>query len=111
MGEGKTFLAKFFKKYKKKFLMFSISFCYWCTEAKKLLKKRKFSVDVVNLMGNRYMAKKIKKLTGHETVPIIFDMRGPKPRFIGGFTELKKYLKKKKSSSRKKSRRDRSRKR
>ena len=31
--------------------------------------------------------------TGHRTVPVIIDVRGDNPIFVGGFNETKSYLK------------------
>ena len=32
--------------------------------------------------------------TGHRTVPVVIDLRGEQPMFIGGFDETNRYLRK-----------------
>ena len=36
----------------------------------------------------------VVQATGHRTVPVVFDLRGEQPMFIGGFDETNRYLRK-----------------
>jgi len=68
--------------------------CYWCGEAKRFLKNNHYSFVEFDMTDDREMRNRIQKLTNHKTVPIIFDARYKTPKFIGGYSELREYLKK-----------------
>ena len=38
------------------------------------------------------MQAQVVRETGHRTVPVILDLRGDQPMFIGGFDETSRYL-------------------
>ena len=88
------------KKHNNKFVIFYSDNCPFCDNALKLLHDynyKKYNIEVIGgLQKLLSVLKKTKKLTGfketHSTKPIIFY----KGKFIGGYTELEKFLHKKK---------------
>ena len=74
------------------FLMYTTTFCPYCTAAKRLLAQKGMSVREVNLDHHPGMQREVVAATGHRTVPVILDLRGEQPIFIGGFDETSRYL-------------------
>jgi glutaredoxin len=77
------------------FVLFSTMTCPFCSAAKKALKQHGWSwkehdVNVSRTMG---LYSRVVTQTGHRTVPVVFDMRGDEPTFIGGSGELNSLLK------------------
>ena len=74
------------------FLIYTTSFCPYCTAATRLLDTLGQTWEEVNLDTNPEMLNEIKRITEHRTVPIILDVRKERPLFIGGFDQLRPYL-------------------
>jgi glutaredoxin len=68
--------------------VYTIDNCSYCDAAKSLLKNRELSYQEFNLSGDSKKQGELVQKTGHRTMPQIF-IDG---QFIGGFTELKKFL-------------------
>lgn len=76
------------------FIMYTSTFCPYCTAAKRLLKQKDLSFTEVNFDVEPDLRFAVVKETGHRTVPVIIDNRGEQPMFIGGFDETNRYLNK-----------------
>ena len=76
------------------FIMYTSTFCPYCTAAKRLLKQKDLSFTEVNFDIEPDLRVAVVKETGHRTVPVIIDNRGEQPMFIGGFDETNRYLNK-----------------
>ena len=74
------------------FLMYTSTFCPYCVAAKRLFKSKGLSFREINFDQHRGMQGQIVRETGHRTVPVILDLRGEQPMFIGGFDETNRYL-------------------
>tara|TARA_B100000700_G_C14920317_1_gene796740 strand:- start:649 stop:921 length:273 start_codon:yes stop_codon:yes gene_type:complete len=74
------------------FLIFTTSFCPYCTAATRLLDQVGRTWKEVNLDTEPETLSEIKRITEHRTVPIILDVTQDKPVFIGGFDQLRPYL-------------------
>ncbi|MCH1411303.1 MAG: hypothetical protein L7U48_04385 [Candidatus Poseidoniaceae archaeon] len=74
------------------FLMYTSTFCPYCVAAKRLFASKGLSYREINFDQHREMQQTIVKETGHRTVPVILDLRGEQPMFIGGFDETSRYL-------------------
>jgi glutaredoxin len=83
----------------KEIIMFGLSYCVYCKKTLELLKKNKISYKYYSIDKHKNLFFKILTEvakyfpnfqidTMHKTVPIIFY----KKKFIGGFTEISKYL-------------------
>ena len=46
----------------------------------------------VNVQNDRELRMEFVAMTGHRTVPIVFDVRGSEPVFVGGSDNLEDYL-------------------
>ena len=80
-----------FEGCKTDFLMFSKDICGYCVAAKNLLNARGLTYTEINLERDHQLRADLVNLTGHRTVPIIFDVRN-KTAFVGGYDELTTYL-------------------
>jgi hypothetical protein len=60
------------------FLIYTGNFCGYCTD---------YNFDEIP-----NLRQKIVEATGHRTVPVIFDIKGEQPVFIGGYDQLQPYL-------------------
>ncbi|HJN56001.1 MAG TPA: glutaredoxin [Candidatus Poseidoniales archaeon] len=74
------------------FLIYTTSFCPYCTAATRFLEEVGMTWEEVNLDTDHEMLNEIKRITEHRTVPIILDVRKETPLFIGGFDQLRPYL-------------------
>ncbi len=74
------------------FLIFTTSFCPYCTAATRLLDQVGRTWKEVNLDTEPETLNEIKRITEHRTVPIILDVTQERPVFIGGFDQLRPYL-------------------
>ena len=74
------------------FLMFSTNVCPYCHKAKRLLDSQKLSWTDVNVQKDHVLRNEVVAMTGHRTVPVIFDIRGDNPVFVGGSDNLESYL-------------------
>ena len=73
------------------FVMFTSSWCPYCTTAKNILDAKGLSFDEHNVSENPDLQMEVVNMTGHRTVPAIWDVRG-EPHFVGGCDNLQDYL-------------------
>lgn len=74
------------------FLMYTGQFCGYCSAAKRLLSSKEFTFTEISFDEQPDLRKTVVEATGHRTVPVILDIRGEQPVFIGGFDQLQPYL-------------------
>ena len=74
------------------FLMYTSDFCGYCNAAKRLLASKKFTCKEYNYNHHDGLRQAVVAATGHQTVPVIFDLRDGLVMFIGGFDETRAYL-------------------
>ena len=74
------------------FFIVSTNVCPYCFKAKRYLDGHKFSWTEVNVQHDRELRMEFVAMTGHRTVPVVFDIRGEKPIFVGGSDHLEEYL-------------------
>ncbi len=67
-----------------KVLIYSKHFCPYCVRAKEFFKQNNIAFQEIDLSDNFSELDKLKKKTGHMTVPQIF----VDEVFIGGYTDL-----------------------
>ena len=73
------------------FVMFTSSWCPYCTTAKNLLNAKGLSFDEYNVSEMPDLQMEVVVMTGHRTVPAIWDVRN-EPHFVGGCDNLQDYL-------------------
>ena len=74
------------------FLVFTQTICPYCTRAFRTLDSKGLTYSEVNLDNFEGLRKEVAIETGHRTVPVVFDMRGDAPIFVGGSDNLLEYL-------------------
>lgn len=74
------------------FVMFVTNVCPYCHKAKRMLDRHKLSWSDYNVQKDRTLQMEVVAMTGHRTVPVIFDTRGDDPIFVGGSDHLEDYL-------------------
>ena len=74
------------------FLVFTQTICPYCTRAFRTLDSKGLTYFEVNLDNFEGLRKEVVMETGHRTVPVVFDMRGDAPVFVGGSDSLLEYL-------------------
>ena len=74
------------------FLVFTQTICPYCTRAFRTLDSKGLTYSEVNLDNFEGLRKEVVMETGHRTVPVVFDMRGDAPVFVGGSDNLLDYL-------------------
>tara|TARA_B100000575_G_scaffold96356_1_gene76778 strand:- start:204 stop:461 length:258 start_codon:yes stop_codon:yes gene_type:complete len=74
------------------FLVFTQTICPYCTLAFRTLDSKGLTYSEVNLDNYEGLRKQVMLETGHRTVPVVFDMRGDAPVFVGGSDHLLEYL-------------------
>jgi glutaredoxin 3 len=74
------------------FLIYTGNFCGYCTAAMRFLDNNKISFTEYNFDEVPNLRQQIVEATGHRTVPVIFDIKGEQPVFIGGYDQLQPYL-------------------
>ena len=74
------------------FFIVSTNVCTYCFKAKRYLDGRKLSWTEVNVQNDRQLRMEFVAMTGHRTVPVVFDIRGDEPVFVGGSDNLEDYL-------------------
>ena len=74
------------------FLVFTQTICHYCTRAFRTLDAKGLSYTEVNLDNFEGLRQMVVKETGHRTVPVVFDMRGDEPIFVGGSDHLMEYV-------------------
>jgi glutaredoxin len=57
-----------------------------------MLDGQKLSWKDVNVQNDSELRMEVVAMTGHRTVPVIFDLRGDEPVFVGGSDNLEVYL-------------------
>ncbi len=76
----------------KDFLVFTQTVCPYCTRAFRTLDSKGLTYKEVNLDHIEGLREEVVAETGHRTVPVVFDLRGKGPSFIGGSDHLIDYL-------------------
>ena len=74
------------------FFIVSTNVCPYCFKAKRYLDGRKLSWTEVNVQNDQQLRMEFVAMTGHRTVPVVFDLRGDDPVFVGGSDDLEVYL-------------------
>ncbi|MBL11650.1 MAG: glutaredoxin [Euryarchaeota archaeon] len=74
------------------FIFFSQTICPYCVRASRTLEANGLTFTEVNLDHYDGMRREIVIQTGHRTVPVVFDIRGETPIFVGGSDHLLDYL-------------------
>ena len=74
------------------FLVFTQTIWPYCTRAFRNLDSKGLTYFEVNLDNFEGLRKEVVIETGHRTVPVVFDMRGDAPVFVGGSDSLLEYL-------------------
>tara|TARA_B100001115_G_C15667485_1_gene322140 strand:- start:49 stop:285 length:237 start_codon:yes stop_codon:yes gene_type:complete len=74
------------------FLVFTQTVCPYCTRAFRILDSKDLTYMEVNLDNFVGLREEVVTETGHRTVPVVFDMRGDSPEFVGGSDHLQEYL-------------------
>ncbi len=85
-------LREIIETIQKDFLVFTQTVCPYCTRAFRTLDSKGLSYEEINLDNFDDLRQQVVKETGHRTVPVVFDMRGDKPVFVGGSDHLMEYL-------------------
>ena len=76
-----------------RYILFAKKTCPFCIKAEALLKKNNLLYNVVNFeLSQEGVLSEIKKAHNWNTVPMIFARDGANIKFIGGFTDLQKWL-------------------
>ena len=74
------------------FVMFTTNVCPYCHRAKNMLNAKGLTFDEHNVSLNQDLQFEVVTMTGHRTVPAIWDVRGEEPVFVGGSDNLDDYL-------------------
>tara|TARA_B100001248_G_C27334798_1_gene433280 strand:+ start:147 stop:431 length:285 start_codon:yes stop_codon:yes gene_type:complete len=74
------------------FLMYTSNFCGYCNAAKRLFASKNLTCKEYNFNEHDGLRQAVVEATGHQTVPVIFDLRDGNIMFIGGFDETHAYL-------------------
>ena len=74
------------------FLFFSQTVCPYCTRAERTLDAHALTYTEVNLDLYDGLREQVVIETRHRTVPVVFDLRGDDPVFVGGSDHLLEYL-------------------
>ena len=74
------------------FLFFGQTICPYCTRAERTLDAHGLTYTEVNLDHHEGLREAIVAETRHRTVPVVFDLRGDEPVFVGGSDHLLEYL-------------------
>ena len=74
------------------FLVFTQTVCPYCTRVFRTLDSKSLTYMEVNLDNFAGLRKDVVMETGHRTVPVVFDIRGDTPIFVGGSDHLMEYL-------------------
>ncbi len=74
------------------FLFFSQTICPYCRRTERTLDAHGLTYTEVNLDQHEGLREQVAAETRHRTVPVVFDLRGADPVFIGGSDHLMEYL-------------------
>ncbi len=80
------------KSAKTDFLFFSQTICPYCVRASRTLEGKNLTYTEINLDEFEGLRSEVVSETGHRTVPVVFDLRGGVPIFVGGSDHLIDYL-------------------
>tara|TARA_B110000305_G_scaffold76341_1_gene85732 strand:- start:1768 stop:2052 length:285 start_codon:yes stop_codon:yes gene_type:complete len=89
---SEQFLLEQAKQVDTEFIIYTGNFCGYCTAAKRLLDRKELSFTEFNFDEVSDLRQKIVAATGHRTVPVIFDVNGEQPVYVGGYDQLQPYL-------------------
>ena len=70
------------------FLFFSQTICPYCTRAERTLEAHGLTYTEINLDLYDGLREQVVVETKHRTVPVLFDLRGDEPIFVGGSDHL-----------------------
>ena len=70
------------------FLLITTNVCWYCVRAKRILETRGLTYIEVDAHQDRDTHMEATVQTGWRTVPVIYDLRGDQPVFVGGSDEL-----------------------
>ena len=85
-------LVEHAKSHDTDFLMYTGRFCGYCSAAKRLLNSKEVTFTEISFDEQPDLRNPVVEATGHRTVPVILDIRGEQPVFVGGFDQLQPYL-------------------
>ena len=74
------------------FVMFTTQVCPYCRVAKNFLNAKELSFEEHDVSHSPDLQIEVVTMTGHRTVPAIWDVRGDEPNFVGGSDDLMEYL-------------------
>ena len=75
------------------FLLITTDVCWYCVRAKRALEAKGLTYTEVDAHQDRETHMEATVQTGWRTVPVIYDLRGDEPVFVGGSDELIELLK------------------
>jgi len=76
-----------------RYILFIKQTCPFCNKAVDLLQQKKLLYSAVNFEPSQEdVLDKIKEAHNWKTVPMVFERDGADIKFIGGFTDLEKWL-------------------
>lgn len=67
-----------------KIKIYSKDYCSYCDQAKRFFKEKGLAFEEIDVTKDLELMERIKKETGHKTVPLIFI----NDRFIGGYSDM-----------------------
>ena len=91
---SEQFLLEQAKQVDTEFIIYTGNFCGYCMAAKRMFKQKNLTFKEINFDEHPDIRNEVVTTTGRRTVPVIFDLRGETPMYIGGFDETNSYLKK-----------------
>ena len=65
------------------FFIVSTNVCPYCFKAKRYLDGRKLSWTEVNVQNDQQLRMEFVAMTGHRTVPVVYDIRSDHPVILG----------------------------
>ncbi len=74
------------------FVMFTTQVCPYCNRAKNYLNAKNLTYEEFDVSKAPEVQIEVVTMTGHRTVPAIWDVRGDEPNFVGGSDDLMEYL-------------------
>ena len=74
------------------FVIYSGSWCPFCTAALQFLSARGHTVTEIDIDATVGLRRAVVSATGHRTIPVIFDTREDAPVFVGGFDDLRRWM-------------------
>ncbi len=74
------------------FLFFSQTICPYCTRAERTLDAHGLTYTEVNLDHHDGLREPLDAENRPRTVPVVFELRGDEPVFVGGSDHLLEYL-------------------